>query len=99
MLLTVLEALVAPERAGELQAAFAAATSSQVPDGLLRTELLRSVTEPGRWRLATLWASREALVRMRGRGTPAGVLMFRAAGAEPVLSVYEVAARLPASQP
>jgi hypothetical protein len=33
---------------------------------------------------------------MRGAGTPAGVLMFRAAGAEPELSVFEVASTIPA---
>jgi len=99
MLLTVLEALVDPARAGELRAAFAAAgAGGPLPDGLLRSELLQSVAEPGRWRLETLWASRAALERMRARGTPAGLLMFRAAGAEPALSVYEVAARLPAPE-
>jgi hypothetical protein len=42
-----------------------------------------------------LWTSREALMAMRQQGgTPAGVLMFRAAGAEPSLSVYEVASTI-----
>jgi hypothetical protein len=43
-----------------------------------------------RWRIETLWTSREVLTAMRQVGTPAGVLMFRAAGAEPTLSVYDV---------
>jgi hypothetical protein len=95
MILTVLEALVAPERADDLRAAFAAA--GELPEGLLRSELLQSVTEPGRWRLQTLWSSREALERMRGQGTPAGVLMFRAAGVEPSLSIFNLEAHLPMS--
>jgi hypothetical protein len=98
MLLTVLEALVADDRADDLQAAFARATADTRPEGLLRSELLQSVTEPGRWCLQTLWSSREALERMRARGTPAGLLMFRAAGAEPVLSIFSVVAHLPVSE-
>ena len=94
MILTVLEALVAPGRAGDLQGAFTSA-AGRLPEGLLRSDLLESVTEPGRWRIQTLWTSREALDRVRALGTPAGVLMFRAAGAEPVLSIFNVAAQLP----
>jgi hypothetical protein len=32
---------------------------------------------------------------MRQAGTPAGVLMFRSAGAEPTLSVFDVQASIP----
>jgi hypothetical protein len=97
LILTVLEALVAPGREGDLKTAFAAA-AGRLPEGLVRSELLESITEPGRWRIQTLWASREALERMRGQGTPAGVLMFRAAGAEPTLGIFGVAGRLGASE-
>jgi hypothetical protein len=51
--------------------------------------------EATRWRIQTWWASRDALEAMRGAGTPAGVLMFRAAGAEPALSIFEVVDGLP----
>lgn len=90
MVLTVLEATVAPERAADLQAAFRNA-ATQVPTGLVRSHLLAAAADPTRWRIETLWASREVLAAMRQAGTPAGVLMFRAAGAEPALSVYDVA--------
>jgi heme-degrading monooxygenase HmoA len=94
MVLTILEARVAPERAADLRAAFAAAGARSTPPGLLRSDLLQSAAEPGVWRIQTLWESRETLQAMRRAGTPEGVLMFRAAGAEATLSIFEVAATI-----
>lgn len=90
MVLTVLEASVATGHEAALQAAFRTATSGELPKGLIRTELLRDSVDHTRWRIQTLWESREALAAMRTAGTPAGVLMFRAAGVEPVLSIHEI---------
>jgi heme-degrading monooxygenase HmoA len=95
MVLTVLEATLAPERATDIQAAFRNAAGS-VPPGFIRSHLVSSATEPTRWRIETLWASRDALAAMRKVGTPAGVLMFRAAGAEPSLTLYDVASTIEA---
>lgn len=48
-----------------------------------------------RWRIETLWQSRAVLDAMRqNTSTPAGVLMFRAAGAEPTLTIFEVIATI-----
>src|SRR5215467_4016994 len=91
MVLTILEATVAPEHAADLQAAFRGA-ASHLPPGFIRSYLVSAAADPLRWRIETLWASREALAAMRQTGTPAGVLMFRAAGAEPSLNIYDVAA-------
>lgn len=95
MVLTILEATVAPERAADLQAAFRNATA-QVPPGFIRSHLVSAHAEPTHWRIETLWTSREVLAAMRQTGTPAGVLMFRSAGAEPSLTVYDVAATIEA---
>jgi len=95
MVLTILEATVSPARVADLEAAFRAA-AAQVPPGLVRSHLVASVADPSHWRIETLWTSRDALAAMRQAGTPAGVLMFRAAGAEPSLSVYQVAATIEA---
>jgi heme-degrading monooxygenase HmoA len=95
MILTVLEAQVPAEGAEALRAAYAAAGAEALPPGLVRTELLHDARDAGRWRIQTWWASREALDAMRSAGTPAGVLMFRAAGAEPTLSIFEVVDGLP----
>lgn len=95
MVLTILEAAVPPDRAADLQAAFRHA-AGQVPPGFIRSHLVSSSADPTRWRIETLWTSRDALAAMRQAGTPAGVLMFRAAGAEPSLSIYDVAATIEA---
>ena len=85
MVLTILEAVVAPDRIAELLAAFRNA-AAETPPGLIRSHLVAAADEPTRYRIETLWTSRDALLAMRQAGTPAGVLMFRAAGAEPTLS-------------
>jgi len=96
MILTILEASVAPERASHLQAAFEA-EAANIPGGFIRSHLTCSASDPLLWRIETLWTSREALSAMRQTGTPAGVLMFRAAGAEPTLSIFEVRATIEAT--
>jgi len=97
MVLTILEAAVSADRTADLEAAFRAATG-QRPPGLIRSHLIRATADATRWRIETLWESAAALDAMRRTaGTPAGVLMFRAAGAEPVLSVFDVRATIEAS--
>ncbi len=94
MVLTVLEAQVLPGQEMALRAAYEAA-AAKLPAGLVRSELLRDARDARRWRIQTWWASRAALEAMRSTGTPAGVRMFRAAGAEPALAVFDVVSALP----
>jgi heme-degrading monooxygenase HmoA len=94
MVITVLEAHVAPAREAALEAAYREAAQVPLPRGLVRSTLLRATSDRTLWRIETLWESREALEAMRGAGTPRGVLMFRTAGAEPTLTVLEVIAVL-----
>ena len=91
MIVTMLEAQVANENADELVSAFRAA-SGPLPDQIVESFLLReSATDS--WRLVTVWESREALDGYRTSvETPGGVLMFRAVGAEPVLTVFDAEA-------
>ena len=95
MILTILDAQVPPGNEAALEEAYEAAAAGPLPTGLVRSQLLRDSRDPTRWRIQTWWASRAALDAMRSQGTPAGVLMFRAAGAEPTLSVFEVLNELP----
>ena len=91
MILTILEAHVEAGKDSALQSAYAAAiASNERPAGLLRSQLIRDAFDPTRWRIQTWWESRQALTAMRSTGTPAGILMFRAAGAEPATSIFEV---------
>lgn len=96
MILTVLEARLDDGAETSLQGAYATAMASgQRPPGLVRSELIRDAFDPSRWRIQTWWESRQALEAMRSQGTPpAGVLMFRSAGAEPSVSVFEVVSEL-----
>ena len=93
MIVTILEGRVSPERAPDLQAAFEAERPN-APPGLVRSQLLCAASDPALWRVETLWTTREVLAAMRQTGTPAGVRMFRAAGAEPTLSIFDVQATI-----
>ena len=95
MVLTILEATVHPDASRTCKPAFRAA-AAQVPPGFIRSHLVSAAADAERWRIETLWSSRDALAAMRQAGTPAGVLMFRSAGAEPSLSIYDVAATIEA---
>lgn len=93
---TVLEAHVLPERATDLQAAYAEAARGPFPPGLLRSSLLRHSTDQTLWRIETVWQSREALAVMRQFGKPRGIQIFEAAGAQPSLSIFDGIADLEA---
>lgn len=88
--LTVLEAQVPEARQPDLLAAYRTAAHDAVPPGFVRSSLLQATKDPALWRIETLWESRQALEAMRGTGTPRGVQIFRAAGAEASLAIFEV---------
>src|SRR5881398_2957048 len=85
MVMTILEAHVAPEQWSALEQAYQQARGD-LPAQMVETFLVHSVDEPLVWRGISVWHSREALDEYR-RSTevPGGVLMFRAVGAEPTL--------------
>ena len=92
MVMTVLEARVAKERWSDLRAAYARQTAERPPQ-MVATYLVQNASDPTLWRGISMWKSRAALEEMRrNTATPGGVLVFRAAGAEPTLSVYDVVA-------
>jgi heme-degrading monooxygenase HmoA len=98
MVLTRLEARVPPDREWDLQIAYSEAARDSIPPGLVRSTLLRTTNDPTLWTIETLWESRDALVAMRGTGTPRGILIFRAAGVEPTFTLLEVLAVIPPSE-
>ncbi|MBI5880096.1 MAG: antibiotic biosynthesis monooxygenase [Chloroflexi bacterium] len=88
----MLEAQVAPEQWTTLEQTYKDAVKALDP-GLVQTFLLHNLKNANTWQIVTVWESREALDAMRNSGqTPRGVLIFRAAGAEPALSVFVVPA-------
>lgn len=93
MVTTVLEARVAPEQWATLESTYREAIKA-LDTGIVQTSLLQEQKDAQVWQIATVWESRGALEAMRASGqTPRGVLIFREAGAEPVLRVFAVQAR------
>ena len=81
-----------PDTAGRVSAEFARLLDQPLPDGLLRTELLRGPDDE--WRVQSLWRDQAALDAMRaGPEPPAAPSLFRRLGAEPVLRVLRVEGR------
>jgi heme-degrading monooxygenase HmoA len=97
MVMTILEAQVGPEKATLLETTYKQAIE-HLDVGIVQTFLLQSSKTAELWQIVTLWESREALETMRQSGeTPRGVLIFRAAEAEPTLSIFGVVAHAEAS--
>jgi quinol monooxygenase YgiN len=90
--LTEVSAVIAPDREAAFVAAYRQLVTQPLPDGLLRTELISG--QEGRWRIQTLWRDRAALEAMRADpDAPAAPRLFREAGADPQLALFEVAVR------
>ncbi|HEU4512909.1 MAG TPA: antibiotic biosynthesis monooxygenase [Nocardioidaceae bacterium] len=90
-ILTEVSATVHPTREAELVAAFRELGNAPLPDGLLRTELVRG--HEGRWRIQTYWrdhASLDALLALPE--PPPARRLFQDVGAEPSLQILKVEA-------
>ena len=94
--MTILEAQVELDMIPALQAAYRNGVQHGLPPQMTQTFLIQSANDKKLWRIISIWKNRAALDEMRNSGqTPEGILMFRAAGAEPKLSIFEVAASAP----
>lgn len=90
MVMTVLEADMSADNGRMLEEAYRRAIQD-LESGMLQTFLLRESGEGSRWRIETLWESREALIAMRtAKPTPTGIQLFREAEAEPNVVIFEV---------
>jgi quinol monooxygenase YgiN len=94
MVITVLEAHVAQDQWETLKRAFQEGASN-LPPQMNETFLMQNTADPTLWQALSCWKSREALDEYRRSvQTPGGILFFRAAGAEPKITIYEVAAHV-----
>jgi hypothetical protein len=94
MVLTQLEGTVAPEQWDTLKQAYRAEMNEPLPPYIVQTYLIQDSVNSELWRIITIWRSRQALMDYRASvETPSGVLMFRAAGTEPTLTIFEVVDR------
>ena len=82
MVMTILEAHVAPEQWSALEQTYQQARGD-LPSQMVATFLVHSVAEPLVWRGISVWHSREALDEYRRSAAVPGVQVFRAVGAEP----------------
>jgi hypothetical protein len=90
MVITILEARVSKENWSALEKAYQTGTQHKEV-GLVESFLIQGVKDGELWRIVTIWQSKEALDEMRKSGEiPRGVLIFRAANVEPVLSIFNV---------
>ena len=90
MVMTILEGRVSKENWPILEQAYQKGAEYDEP-GLVRSYLIHAQKESDLWRILTIWTSREALDEMRKLNeTPRGVLMFRSAGSDPTLSIFEI---------
>lgn len=81
-----------PDTSGSVAAEFGLLLEAPLPDGLLRTELLRG--DDDEWRILSLWRNQAALDAMRsGPEPPAAPALFKRLGGEPVLRILRVEAR------
>ena len=89
-IITILEAKVNAEKWGTLRKAYRAVKAKRSMPMPLQSFLLQMKETPKLWRIITVWESMEVLQKMRSSGkTPAGILIFREAGVEPTLSIFE----------
>jgi heme-degrading monooxygenase HmoA len=92
MIVTIVEGSVPEDRAEAFDAAWNHVTQGELPPGLVRTFVLRSGETR---RIASVWESREVLDAMRAEtDTPASIAVFRAAGVEPAVTLWDVDAHV-----
>jgi hypothetical protein len=85
-MVTMVEGVVPPERVAELLEAF---PTGEPPPYILATTLARE-SGSDRWRVVTMWRSREELEEyIASVETPAAMAAFRAAGVEPEVTMWE----------
>ena len=86
MVMSVLEGELPPDKAAKLEANFAEGAKVLEP-GIVQTFFIKNANK---CRIITLWESKEAYSSMKSKGIPKQVLMFRYAGVEASVLVYDV---------
>lgn len=86
-----MEAKVGEEKWDTLENAYRAAVKNKSGPMPLQSFLVQMKEELALWQIISIWENMEVLQKMRDSNkTPAGVLIFRQADAEPKLSLFEM---------
>jgi len=96
VVVTMLEARINPDKAGELRHEYEKLGD---PPPIIVESFLLNTPDNRIWRLVTVFRSREDLEDMResmraADQAPPGVRVFQAVGVEPTLTIFDVAAHL-----
>ena len=95
MVITQVDAHVAPERWQELRESYRSMVGSLEPT-IVRTYLMQDTEDRTLWRIATVWKSMEALDEYRRSvEVPGAFLLFQSVAAEPTRAIFEVAEHAP----
>ena len=93
MFVTITEGVVEATREGDLLSAWEATSTAPLPAGFIESSLLRS--DETRWRIVTVWESKDAVMAMRASGEPpAAPMMFEQAGSQPSVTMWTVEGRI-----
>lgn len=88
MIVTMVSGQLPEARNADIEAAFKQLISHGLPAGLVESFLLHG--EANTWRIATVWASQEALDEMRrSTDVPGAIRVFRSVGVEPDVAFFE----------
>lgn len=89
----ILEARVAPEYWDVLEQGYRDRLAQGFPTELIDIFLIQAVTDPEVWHIVSIWSSREAVDTYRRSVYPlGGPAIFRAAGADPAMSIFRIIA-------
>lgn len=94
MVISMLEAQLNDEQSKRFLAEFRKFTSTPSQEHTPEKAFAIKQVEGNTWRLIGFWKDRKAFEDMRATMTPRGVVMMRAAGAEPTLTLYDVMDRM-----
>lgn len=88
--ITILEAIVSEQKWDTLINAYRVIKEKRPLPMPLQSFLVQMNDNQKLWRIISVWENMEVLEKVKSSGaTPAGVLIFRKADAEPKLSIFE----------
>lgn len=89
--ITVVQGMVPADRQADFEALYAELKKGPATEGMVSSTLQKKAGFPELRRIETVWASREALDRMRaGKEPPKAPLIFHMVGASSSLEIFEV---------